>query len=237
MTTHDGDLFWVAGRYYTIEELYNYRGQQKPPEGPLGINAFVRMTELTASPVVLIAHRQIQTCTDLDLVRFYRRKIKPGGTWRHRLGLVYNAQLLKPFGDPPPMVFEFPVEPLSFQQQWSQAEWAGINRHFDEFLKTCRSLTTMTEMALTIIAKSGAQDRIRTMVQHLWQHPQVQHVRKVVYSVNDAHVICTVIFSEGMGYARWIQSMKEFSHGYTEALGSQPQLDKRRGRKRGRDSP
>ena len=36
---------------------------------------------------------------------------------------------------------------------------------FHEFLKTCRSLTTMTEMALTIIAKSGAQDSISTMVQ------------------------------------------------------------------------
>ena len=48
----------------------------------------------------------------------------------------------------------------------------------------CRSLTTMTEMALTMMPKSGTQDSISTMVQHLWQHPQVQHVRKVVYSVN-----------------------------------------------------
>ena len=223
MTTHDGDLLWVAGRYYTIAELYNHRGQQQPQEGPLRINAFVGMTELTASPVVLIAHTPTQTCTDLDLVRFYRRKInKPGETWRHRLGLVYNAQFPKPFGDPPPMAFEFPLEPLDRWNQWSQTDWAEINRHFDEFLKTCRSLTTMTGMALTIIAKSGAQDGITTMVQHLWQHPQVQHVRKVVYGVNDAHVICTVTFNGGIGYARWIQSMKELGHGHTETLGSQP---------------
>ena len=132
---------------------------------------------------------------------------------------MYNAQLLKPFGDQPLIVFEVPVEPLDRWNQWSQAEWAGIHRHFNEFLRTCRSLTTMTEMALTIIAKSAAQDEITTMVQHLWQQPQVQHVRKVVYGVKDAHVICTVTFSGGMGDARRIQSMKKFGHGYTEALG------------------
>ena len=155
MTTHNGHLLWVAGRIWT--RFQSSRQEDRHPPGVLDVYTFVRMTELTGSPVVLIADTPTQTCTDLDLVRLYRKKIKQGGTWQHRLGLVYDAELLNKFGVPKPILFEFPV--LSWGMGYGiQESWEDlINEYFDIFLKTCRSLSNIKEMALTIIVKCGAR--------------------------------------------------------------------------------